>query len=248
MKAKSKPLATKTPDELGVDIARRLETLKVVEPAKRQAGRQGRLGRRAGRQTESAGSGEMKTLVLVEHDGKAVKDATLAAVTAAAKLGEVHLLVAGKDVGAGRRGGRQDRRRRQGPCRRRRASRASAGRGCRAARRAADGRPRRLPRARHHHRQEHRAARRRLARRDADFRHPLGRGRETRSPGRSTPATPSPRSARRTPRRSSRCAARRSRKPRATAAREPSRRSTPGRTTPSRSSSPRKCRRASGPS
>src|SRR6476469_9035850 len=38
MKAKSKPLATKTPDELGVDIARRLETLKVSEPPKRQAG------------------------------------------------------------------------------------------------------------------------------------------------------------------------------------------------------------------
>jgi electron transfer flavoprotein beta subunit len=38
MKAKSKPLATRTPDELGVDIARRLEVLKVVEPAKRQAG------------------------------------------------------------------------------------------------------------------------------------------------------------------------------------------------------------------
>src|SRR5687768_10193483 len=38
MKAKSKPLATKTPDELGVDIARRLEVLKVVEPSKRQAG------------------------------------------------------------------------------------------------------------------------------------------------------------------------------------------------------------------
>jgi electron transfer flavoprotein alpha subunit len=41
----------------------------------------------------------MKTLVLVEHDGKQVKDATLAAVTAASKLGEVHLLVAGKGVG-----------------------------------------------------------------------------------------------------------------------------------------------------
>jgi electron transfer flavoprotein alpha subunit len=40
----------------------------------------------------------MKTLVLVEHDGKAIKDATLAAVTAAAKLGEVDLLVAGKGV------------------------------------------------------------------------------------------------------------------------------------------------------
>ena len=41
----------------------------------------------------------MKALVLVEHDGSSVKDATLAAVTAAAKLGEVHLLVAGKGVG-----------------------------------------------------------------------------------------------------------------------------------------------------
>ncbi len=40
----------------------------------------------------------MKTLVWVEHDGKAVKDATLAAVTAASQLGEVHLLVAGEGV------------------------------------------------------------------------------------------------------------------------------------------------------
>ncbi len=38
----------------------------------------------------------MKTLVLVEHDNSSVKDATFATVTAAAKLGEVHLLVAGK--------------------------------------------------------------------------------------------------------------------------------------------------------
>jgi electron transfer flavoprotein alpha subunit len=41
----------------------------------------------------------MKTLVLVEHDGKAIKDATLAALTAASQLGEVHLLVAGSGVG-----------------------------------------------------------------------------------------------------------------------------------------------------
>ena len=40
----------------------------------------------------------MKTLVWVEHDGAAVKDATLSAVTAAGKLGEVHLLVAGQGV------------------------------------------------------------------------------------------------------------------------------------------------------
>ncbi len=41
----------------------------------------------------------MKTLVWVEHDGVAVKDATLSAVTAAGQLGEVHLLVAGHGVG-----------------------------------------------------------------------------------------------------------------------------------------------------
>jgi electron transfer flavoprotein beta subunit len=38
MKAKSKPLATKTPADYGVDTSPRLTTLKVVEPAKRQAG------------------------------------------------------------------------------------------------------------------------------------------------------------------------------------------------------------------
>jgi len=37
----------------------------------------------------------MKTLVWVEHDNSSLKDATLAAVTAASQLGEVHLLVAG---------------------------------------------------------------------------------------------------------------------------------------------------------
>src|SRR3546814_18260403 len=42
----------------------------------------------------------MKTLVWVEHDNASVKDATLPAVTAAAKLGEVHLLVAGEGCGA----------------------------------------------------------------------------------------------------------------------------------------------------
>jgi electron transfer flavoprotein beta subunit len=38
MKAKSKPLATKTPADLGVEIASRLKTLKVTEPPKRSAG------------------------------------------------------------------------------------------------------------------------------------------------------------------------------------------------------------------
>jgi electron transfer flavoprotein alpha subunit len=41
----------------------------------------------------------MSVLLLVEHDGSAIKDATLAAVTAAGKLGDVHALVAGANVG-----------------------------------------------------------------------------------------------------------------------------------------------------
>ena len=40
----------------------------------------------------------MSVLVLVEHDGSHTKDATLATVTAAAKLGEVHALVAGNNA------------------------------------------------------------------------------------------------------------------------------------------------------
>ena len=38
MKAKKKPLETVTPDDLGVDVAPRITTLKVCEPAKRSAG------------------------------------------------------------------------------------------------------------------------------------------------------------------------------------------------------------------
>ena len=55
MKAKSKPLATKTAADFGVDVAPRLETLKVVEPAKRSGRDQGRLGRRAGRTPQGTG-------------------------------------------------------------------------------------------------------------------------------------------------------------------------------------------------
>jgi electron transfer flavoprotein alpha subunit len=40
----------------------------------------------------------MKTLVLVEHEGGQIKDATLAAVTAASQLGDVNLLVVGTGI------------------------------------------------------------------------------------------------------------------------------------------------------
>jgi electron transfer flavoprotein alpha subunit len=42
----------------------------------------------------------MKTLVYVEHDNTSMKDATLAVVTAASQLGEVHCIVAGSGCGA----------------------------------------------------------------------------------------------------------------------------------------------------
>jgi len=42
----------------------------------------------------------MTALVFVEHDNTEVKDATLAAVTAAGAFGDIHLLVAGSDCGA----------------------------------------------------------------------------------------------------------------------------------------------------
>merc|ERR1711974_398698 len=38
MKAKKKPLDTLTPDELGIDVTPRVQTLKVEPPAERQAG------------------------------------------------------------------------------------------------------------------------------------------------------------------------------------------------------------------
>ena len=40
----------------------------------------------------------MSVLVLIEHDGQSVRDASLVAVTAAGKLGDVHALVAGSNV------------------------------------------------------------------------------------------------------------------------------------------------------
>jgi electron transfer flavoprotein beta subunit len=38
MKAKKKPLETLTPEVLGVDVAPRLTTIRVAEPAKRKGG------------------------------------------------------------------------------------------------------------------------------------------------------------------------------------------------------------------
>ena len=87
MKAKKKPIATTTPEALGVDVTPRLVVLKVEEPAKRQGGHQGRLGRRAGRQAQNRGAGDlMAVLVVAEHDNRALKPATLNALAAAKEI------------------------------------------------------------------------------------------------------------------------------------------------------------------
>ncbi len=102
MKAKKKPIDEKTPADYGVDIAPRLQVLKTTRAAGPQVRRQGRLGRRAGRQAQGRSGGAlMTTLLIAEHDNKTLKDATDKALTAAKALGgDVHVLVAGKDCKA----------------------------------------------------------------------------------------------------------------------------------------------------
>ena len=117
MKAKSKPLATKSPGDYGVDVARRLETLKVVEPAKRQAGIKVGSVDELVEKAQGNGDCEMSVLVLVEHDGSSIKDATLATVTAASQLGDVNALVVGNDADAAAQAAAKIAGRRQSLCR-----------------------------------------------------------------------------------------------------------------------------------
>ena len=155
---------------------------------------QGRLGRRAGRQAQGAGS--------CRHEDAGSRSSMKAARQGRHARRRHRRGEAGRGPPARRRPGR--RRASPRPPRRSPASARSmspttrpcarAGRERRAARRRADGRARRLRRARHHDRQEHRPARRRAARRDADLATSCRSRATTPSPARSTPATPSPRS------------------------------------------------------
>ena len=145
------------------------------------AGRgEGRLGRRAGEQTQDRSEGDlMASLVLLDHEDGKIKQPSRSAVAAAAKLGEVHVLVAGAGARRGRSGqgcgaaGRRD----QGARGRRRGLRARDGRAARRPPRL-DGRAPRPPvRGRDRDRQERDAPRRRPARQPADQRYLRGRGR-----------------------------------------------------------------------
>jgi len=77
MKARKKPIETVKPADLGVDPAPRLTVLKVKEPPNLT----------------------MAVLVLADHQDGALTQPTRSAVAAAAKLGDVHVLVAGGATG-----------------------------------------------------------------------------------------------------------------------------------------------------
>ena len=67
-----------------------------------QGGREGRLGRRADREAEVRGGGDlMAVLILAKHDNKVLIDATAKTVTAAKAMGgDITVLVAGENAGA----------------------------------------------------------------------------------------------------------------------------------------------------
>jgi hypothetical protein len=88
MKAKKKPLENLKPADLGVDVAPRLKTLKVVEPGKRKAGVMVKdVTELAGQAQERSEGDLMAALVIAEHDKSSLKGGTANAVTAAAKMG-----------------------------------------------------------------------------------------------------------------------------------------------------------------
>ena len=178
MKAKKKPIATTTPEALGVDVTPRLTVLKVEEPPKRQGGAQSRLGHRTCRQAEDRGAGDlMAALVVAEHDNTALKPATLNAVAAAKEIAgaEVDILVAGKDCRAVAEAAAQIAGARKVLLADDARLRSRARRECGAARRQARRELLASAGAGDDLRQEFDAASRRAARRDADLGHQRGR-------------------------------------------------------------------------
>ena len=115
MKAKKKPIDTKTAADFGVDTTPRLEVVETREPPKRQAGvKVASVAELLDKLKTEAGVLSMTALVLAEHDNQHLNEATAKTVAAAAKLGgDVHVLVAGKGAAA------SPRRRRSSPASRR---------------------------------------------------------------------------------------------------------------------------------
>ena len=181
MKAKKKPIDQKTPADFGAaDVTSRLKVLKVTEPPKRGGGiKVESVADLVMQAEERSGSAlTMAVLVIADHDGATVSEATLKTLSAAQAIGgDVDVLVVGKGA-RGRRGRRrQGRRRTQGAARRERAAGPPDRRG--GGRRGPDGRGRlrRDPVALDLGGEELHAPHRRPARRLADQRRDRGGGR-----------------------------------------------------------------------
>ena len=113
MKAKKKPLEEKTAADYGVDVDAAAEGGQDRRARHAQGRRQGRLGRRAGREAEDRSGGAlMAVLILAKHDNAHLNDATAKAVTAAKAMGgDITVLVAGENCRRRRRGRGEARRR-----------------------------------------------------------------------------------------------------------------------------------------
>ncbi len=121
MKAKKKPIEEKTPADFGVDVTPRLKVLKVSGAAQARRRRESRLAwAELLDKLKADGRAVMASLVIAEHDNKALKDATHKTVTAAVAVSApVHILVAGENCAAVARRRRQDRGRGKGSAGRR---------------------------------------------------------------------------------------------------------------------------------
>ena len=102
MKAKAKPLATKTPADYGVDVSPRLLVVKTVEPAGRKAGvKVGSVAELIAKLKDEAGVALMAVLLLADVVGGALAtDQVAKTLTAVKSLGPVTVLVAGPDAAA----------------------------------------------------------------------------------------------------------------------------------------------------
>ena len=90
MAAKKKAIKDVTLAELGVDAAPTMKVTAYEAPPRAQGGRQGRLGRGAGREAPQRSEGDLMGAVLVfcEADDKGVRSASLPALTAGARAGQ----------------------------------------------------------------------------------------------------------------------------------------------------------------
>ena len=97
MKAKKKPIEQLFAKDLGVDIANRIQQIKVEEPPKRKGGvKVANVAELVSKLKNEAKVNLMSILLIAEHNNSRLKVFTLNAINAASKIdSDIHVLVAG---------------------------------------------------------------------------------------------------------------------------------------------------------